>query len=106
VCAFCSTVNIQKPTQYPHDVIVFIVTGITALPCWYRLSALPARLFSTDAVPHLSLKLNIINGVRSGHLNGQEDHSPPRRISVQDFTNIAKEMHHLIGKFGQNLLKF
>jgi len=52
------------------------------------------------------LKLNIINGVRSGHLNGQEDHSPPRRISVQDFTNVAKEMHHLIGKFGQDLLKF
>jgi len=61
---------------------------------------------STDAVPHLALKLNIINGVRSGHLNGQEDHSPPRRISVQDFTNVAKEMHHLIGKFGQDLLKF
>jgi hypothetical protein len=90
-------------------VIVFTVTGITALPCWYRLSALPGREFSfqqTQFLTHLALKLNIINGVRSGHLNGQEDHSPPRRISGQDFTNIAKEMHHLIGKFGQDLLKF
>jgi hypothetical protein len=62
------------------------------------------RIFiSADAVPHVAQKLNIINGVRSGHLNGQEEH---RRISVQDFTNTAKEMHHLIRKFGQDLPKF
>jgi hypothetical protein len=61
---------------------------------------------SIYAVPHVAQKSNIINGVRSGHLNGQEDHSPPRLISIQDFTNTAKEIHHLIRKFGQDLLKF
>jgi len=53
VCAFCSAVNNQIPNQFPPDVIVFTVTGITALPYWYWLSALPGREFvSPDAVPH------------------------------------------------------
>jgi len=107
VCTFCSAVNKQIPIQFPPDVIVFSVTGITALTCWYWLKLFQEGNFRFNRrSSSSSQKLNIINGVKSGHLNGQEDHSPSLRISVQDFTNTAKEMHHLIRKFGQDLLKF
>jgi hypothetical protein len=51
---------------------------------------------SADGVTDVSQKLKIINAVTSGHLNGQQHHSPPLHISVQDFTNTANELHHLI----------
>lgn len=95
-----------NPIPARRDRIHYYGNYCTALLVLAFSSSRKGIFVSTYAVPHVAQKLNIMDRVRSGHLNGQEVHSPPRRIYIQNFTNTAKEMHHLIRKFGQDLLKF